>query len=344
MTDTGIATISHQDLAARISSVMSQHYMHVLSIGGVQQISPDEGPSLARRAKLVSDTFQENAIPEHPLRSFFSAALSEMTLHAAAIDMVLPSRAAVLHGRQLEEIATTARFVVSEVGRYNEFAWRWREFKAVHAIRNRLFNLKQPLDLKMQNWIDDNLPQLQTVKKQFTGDPSKDASLWRKYSNWLYPVYLGDIFEKTGAAQSYFFRQYEWSSHSVHLSPMGGYYEGFELSSGMSYVEFVVQGSIQSVDSMASIALGLVADRKRMRVLHTALVLLALHHMNETNPKALAEAASKSPQFRRAIGEIMRDPPNLDRLTAMLVGKEPEDPLVVQAGQLRPKDAPEEKA
>ncbi len=277
----------------------------------------------------IRNAIKRALIQGHPLYDILNGALDDLAHHAAAIVRIGDSPAILLHVRHIEEVVTVLAYLVKRTDLYSEFAWRWTNFKVAHGIRSRLLNLKQPLDPVMQTWIKSNIANLKKVSSKFTGDPQKDLPAWEKYQTWLTPYNLKDIFETAGNKDSYVSQMYDWNSQSVHFSPLGEYYPGFELSD-YTYLEVATELASYKLHSLLRILLPVSVSPDDLRDLHARLVLLDMYKMIDRQPERFGDLMTKRERFKVLLAEIARSPQVKSRLIAVTLGAPPVDPLVIK--------------
>ncbi len=285
--------------------------------------------SLVERLSEIAAAVRAELIDVHPLASIARGALEDLADHVAAIDTLGKSRAVLFHVRHVEEVCAVLEYLLSHPSRYNEFSWRWNNYKVVHGIRNRLLNLKTPLDPMMVQWINANLANLKVVNKKFTGDPSKDLLAWGKYANWLAPVTLADVFAGTNRKASYESQLYAWNSHDVHFSPVGGALLDRELHHQTAY-EFIVETCERELDSLCRILLPMVTRTDVLRDLHARLALLDIYRMVTERPAHYAQLIDRSDRFRQLTVECVQPDRVKDRVMHVLLGAAGKDPLVIE--------------
>lgn len=291
--------------------------------------------SLEIQGNEIANGVRRELIAEHPLHTITNGAFEDLIDHARAIDLLGKSRSCLMHVRHIEEVVTILEFIVGRSERYNEFAWRWDNFKTAHAIRNRILNLKKDVDPLMQAWIDKNLTNLKKVSSKFTGAATKDHDTWEKYASWLTPINLKDVFEGVRRKPSYSSQMYDWNSQAVHFSPLGGTYLDYELTH-QNYYEFAVETAERHLHSLLRVLLPLAANPARLRDLHARLVLLSLHRLVSDRPQQFNELTQTSEQFAQLLAELIRQPREKERIQLVLLGKPPEDPLVLNVTSVAP--------
>lgn len=279
--------------------------------------------SLGLQAEEVAAATRTILIAEHPLRDIALEALNDLVAHSVAIDRIGNTRAALVHVRHIEEVTAVLGYLVAKPEQYNEFAWRWSAFPIAHGIRNRILNLKEPLEPIMRVWIDANIANMKKVNKKFTGDPAKDASLWEKYSNWLSPVPVKDFFLHTGKLQTFVSELYDWHSQVVHFSPPGAHL----LSRG--YLELSFDTVSFNLHKVLGLLQPLTTDPDVIRRRQCRLVLLSIFRFVDQRPDQMEKLLQSSIRLPRLFAELLRTPQNQDELANVLVGIAPLDPLVV---------------
>jgi hypothetical protein len=288
--------------------------------------------TLKEKASAVSGEITGGLIDVHPLRQIVAHALNDIVEHSAAVDALGKTRAALLHVRHVEELFTVTKYLISQADRYNEFAWRWNNFKTIHAIRNRILNLKRELDPRMQEWLRGNLANLQAYfHKKFEEDPSKCMGQWEKASNWLYPISLNEVFEKTGRLGSYKSMAYDWNSHTVHFSPLSNVYIGYELEHH-DYGDFAIDSVKTCVHKLCSECLPLVAKQDALKDLYFRNLLTEAYGLLCEKPQYYMYLANKSPKYFEFTKAVLQKPHDYETVFRASAGVLPKDPLIIEAG------------
>jgi hypothetical protein len=297
---------------------------------GLTKLDLDESLRLGVLADQVRMVINRTMLPEHPLKDIVRAALNDVVEHAEAFELLAGREASVLHARQVEETTAILDFILQDPARYNEFNWRWENFRTIHAIRNRLFNLNKPLHPEMEEWIQQNQSQLQAYAK-FKSDPAKERDRWQKYSNWLYPISIREMFEKTNKTNAYLFETYDWASHSTHFSPQGEHFKEFVFDHG-SYFKTWHEFTAFQIHSLLRILLPVAIDQSTLRYWHGAYVLATFYKMFRNEPDRAARIIGKSERLQFMVNELVRPDFDFERLLLILLGKQPDDPLVIKLG------------
>lgn len=288
------------------------------------------GRPLKAKANEVALELVKRIIDIHPLRPIVVFALRDMEDHAEAVDLLGKSRTSLPHVRHVEELYTVTKFLVNHAERYNEFAWRWNNFKTLHAIRNRILNLKIELDSTMKAWLHDNIGNLKSYfHKKFDEDPSKCLGQWEKLSNWLYPISLSEIFEKAGREKSYKAQAYDWNSQSVHFSPLSDVYIEYELEH-LDYGGFAIWSVKTHLHKMCSECLPLVADQAGLKDYYFKQLLVEMYGLLCNKPDYFEYLATNRPSYAKFKEEIQVKPHRYDNLFALAVGTLPKDPLLLE--------------
>lgn len=295
---------------------------HNASIGLVKR-------PLQEKAEEVSEQLLKGILDVHPLQPIIRHALHDITDHATAIDVLGKTKTALLHVRHIEELFTVCKFLISIPERYNEFAWRWTNFKTLHWIRNRILNLKQPLDPNMKEWIKGNLEQMRTYfSKKFDEDESKCIPQWEKLSNWLQGIPLIEIFDKAGRLGSYKTAAYDWNSQSVHMSPLSNEYMGYELEH-QDYGDFAIDSAKTFIHKMCSECLPLVVKQDELRKYYCLQVLLEAYGLLCEKPNYYIYLANKQPRYAAFTNIVLKKPHDLNAIMTAAIGAQPKDPLLL---------------
>ncbi len=285
-------------------------------------------PLKAKAEEIVAEILS-SAIKPHPLYPILHYVLNDIIDHCAAIDAIGKNRAMLLHVRHIEELYTVSKYLLTTPERYEEFAWRWHNFQTLHAIRNRILNLKQPLDVFMDKWLNENLEIMKRLfSKNFELDPAKCMEQWEKLSNWLHKIPLNVIFEKAGHMTSYTSATYDWNSQAVHLSPMGDAYMGYELRH-QDYGDFVLDSANTYLHKMCHECSVIVANQDGLRKHYLRQVLLETYEMLCTRPAQYIELANKGHQYAALTELLLRKPFDFAAVMNVSLSSPPKDPLVL---------------
>jgi hypothetical protein len=281
------------------------------------------------KAEEVSSEIHKSAITIHPLYHILRYVLHDIADHCEAIDLIGKNRTTLLHVRHIEELYTVSKYLLATPDRYEEFAWRWDNFHTLHAIRNRILNLKQPLDQSMVEWLRVNL---ETMKRLFSSkfdcDPTICADQWEKLSNWLYKIPLNEIFEKAGRLASYTSTAYDWNSQAVHLSPLGGMYMGCELQH-QDYGDFALDSACTYLHKMCHECSVIVSDQEALRKYYLRQVLLETYEMLCNRPGHYMELANKGGQYAKLTELLLKKPFDFTAVMSVSLSSPPKDPLVL---------------
>ena len=284
---------------------------------------------LKAKADEVTTEIRRTAITIHPLYPILLYVLHDIADHCDAIDSVGKNRSALLHVRHIEELYTVSKYLLASNDRYEEFSWRWRNFHNLHAIRNRILNLRQPLDPKMVAWLDSNLETMQRIfSKKFDKDPAKCIDQWEKLSNWLHKIPLNEIFEKAGRLHSYISAAYDWNSQAVHLSPLGNTYMGYQLQH-QDYGDFALECASTYLHKMCHESLAIVADQAGLRKYYLRQVLLETYEMLCLRPDQYMDLANKSKQYAALTNLLLQKPFDFDAVMNTALSPAPKDHLVL---------------
>jgi uncharacterized protein (UPF0335 family) len=285
--------------------------------------------SLGEQALDVQKKVVGDILDVHLLKDIVKYALDDVSEHAEAIDKLGEGRAALLHVRHIEEIFTVVSFLVMHPDRYAEFQWRWKSFPVIHGIRNRLVNLKLPVVPPMQEWTNNNIANLNAyMHKKIGTDIEATKEHWEKVSNWLYPINLKDVFDKSGRKESYVSAEYDWNSQSVHFSPMAETYLGFELKH-QSYSEFAEQSAARYIHGFCRECLPLVARTEILREYHAKMVLLEMYKILHMRPQQYVELANRGAQTSALTNLLLQGPADIKEVIDVAIGVAPQDPLAI---------------
>lgn len=271
-------------------------------------------------------------LDEHPLRDIVLNALRDVETHANAVDTLFESKAFLPHVRHIDEVATAVQFVCLDPARYNEFNWRWKNFEAIHAIRNRLINLDLPLDAPHEAWLDANFETLKlyaTSTKKLVRDPTLCKDIWRKlFGNWMFSVFLKDMYAAVGRIDYYEMTEYDWNSQAVHFSPISDQF--FTMTTEHNtYVEAAKSSVLRSIHSFYREGSGMVADRERLRKRHAVDIASDLHSMLRNKPNWYMDLANKGGRFDEITSYVLSGGVDTAEVIQLLLGAEPPDPLAI---------------
>lgn len=280
----------------------------------------------------VMRQIMSDVISDHPLHNIVQFALSDIVSHCEAIDALMANKASLLHVRHIEEIFTVLKYIINSPGRYNEIFWRWNNFAVVDKIRNRILNVKTPIDNSMQKWIESNMFYLKTyIDKRFTEDCNQCVKSWDKYNNWLYPISLKVIFDDTGRNNSYSSSEYNWNSHVVHFSPLADEYINYELEY-FTYREFAVDSIIRYLNAFCRECLAVVVNREALRRFHAMNVCIDIYRLIDCKPKRYIAMANKGGRFALFTEFLLNGNHTLEAVIDVVLGEEPIDPLSILHG------------
>jgi hypothetical protein len=292
--------------------------------------------NLQQKAVAVKSAVVADIIDIHPMKLIIEFAMNDIIYHAKAVDLLQQEKSAQVHVRHIEEVSTCMEFLMQNPTRYNEFKWRWDNYKIVHGIRNRLINLNGQIDSSMQSWIDSNLINLQNfIDKKFVSDPNACIKQWEKYGNWLQSISLKDIFEATGRKSSYVSVEYDWNSHFVHFSPLTDLYINLQGDTFEDYSEFSIRSAERYINGLCKIFLGAVTNTQRLREFQAVNVFANTYANMKNNPEGTAKLIERRHNTYGAIFKYMMSN-NADKATAMklVIGDEPQDPLTVTSANV----------
>jgi hypothetical protein len=285
--------------------------------------------SLKDKAAEMREAVLSSAIKEHPLHPIITYILNDVVDHGEAIDLLGKCKASLLHVRHIEEVYTVAKFLLTEKARHEEFGWRWSNFGTLHAIRNRILNLKQPLDDLMVEFLKANINDMKAhFSKKFEVDETQCIPQWEKLSNWMMDITLKDVFEKAGRKQSYISASYDWNSQAVHLSPLGDQYLGYKLKH-MDSGDFALDTANTWVQKLCHECAPMVADQDRLRDYYFRQVMVETYGMLVARPSQYVDMAVKGGQYGALTEEILQKPFRMDRVRNVAIGAPPVDPYVL---------------
>lgn len=291
------------------------------------------GRPLKAKADEVSAEIRRAAITIHPLYRVLLYVLSDIADHCAAIDAVGKKRAALLHVRHIEELYTVSKFLLATPERYEEFAWRWENFHTLHAIRNRILNLKQPLDPQMTTWLEANIETMRKLfSTKFDADPTKCTAQWEKLSNWLHKIPLNEIFKKAGRLGSYTSMAYDWNSQAVHLSPLGNMYMGYQLDH-QDYGDVALGSACTHLHKMCHECSSIVTDQESLRKYHLRQVLLETYEMLCNRPAQYVDLANKLDRYKALTQLLLQKPFDFNAVMNASISPPPKDPLILDLPQ-----------
>lgn len=319
-----MAVITDKDVRAAYEKFMVEQW----------KLTSDEALRLAQRCLgektgEMRSFIESSAMKEHPLYPIIIYILNDIVDHAKAIDQLGVSKVSLLHVRHIEEVCAVGMFVLLEKEHHNEFGWRWNSFEKMHAIRNRILNLKQPLDVEMAAYLAENISQMKEyLHPRFDVDVEKCKSLWEKYSNWLMGINLKDVFEKIGRSQSYSSAAYEWNSQAVHLSPIAGDYLGYE-------VEHMEPGQI-AIESVETWTFGvyractqMVAEPDVLWDCYFKLVILDSYRLLVNIPKRYFKLCDRGGRYAHLTNALLQQPCDAEIVKNVAIGTPPINPYVL---------------
>lgn len=284
---------------------------------------------LKDKAAEVREQVLSSAITEHPLHPIIAYILNDVVDHGEAIDLLGKCKASLLHVRHIEEVYTVAKFLLVEKDRHQEFGWRWSNFGALHAIRNRILNLKQPLDEQMVAFLTTNINNMKTyLSKKFEVDETHCIPQWEKLTSWMMDIPLKEVFEKAGRKQSYISTAYDWNSQAVHLSPLGDRYLGYKLKY-MDAGDFALDTANTWVHKLCHECAPMVANQDELRDYYFQQVMVETYEMLVARPGHYMDMAAKGGKYTVLTKEILQKPFRVDRLRDVAIGAPPVDPYVL---------------
>lgn len=294
----------------------------------------DKAVAMARRplkdkAAEVREQVLGSAIKDHPLYAIVASILNDVVDHGEAIDRLGKCKAALLNVRHIEEVYTVAKYVLREKDRHQEFGWRWNSFGALHAIRNRILNLKQPVEGRMLDFLKANIDSMKLyLSKKFDLDESKCRDQWERLSNWMMGIPIKEVFEKAGRRDSYVSTAYDWNSQAVHLSPLGDHYLGYELKH-MDFGDFALDTANTWVHKLCHECAPLVEDQRKLRDYYFQQVMVDTYEMLVARQGHYMDMAAKGGQYSALTNEILQKPFNVDRIKVVALGEPPADPYML---------------
>jgi len=284
---------------------------------------------LKDRAAAVREQVLSSAIKDHPLHQIITYILNDVVDHGEAIDLLGKCKVSLLHVRHIEEVYTVAKYLFAEKDRHQEFGWRWNNFGTLHAIRNRILNLKQPLDGHMVAFLEANIDKMKAyLSKKFEIDETKCLPQWEKLSNWMMDILLKDVFEKAGRKQSYISAAYDWNSQAVHLSPLGDQYLGYKLKH-IDSGDFALDTAKTWIHKLCHECAPIVVDQGKLRDYYFQQVMVETYEMLVARPGQYMDMVVKGGQYSALTEEILRKPFNVDRVRDVAIGAPPADPYVL---------------
>jgi len=294
----------------------------------------DDALAMARRplkekAAEVRDQILGSAIKGHPLYAIVVAILNDVVDHSEAIDRLGKSKVALLNVRHIEEVYTVAKYLFLEKDRHQEFEWRWNNFAVLHAIRNRVLNLKLPVDVSMSDFLKANIDRMkQYLSRKFDLDESKCLDQWEKLSNWMMNISIKEVFEKAGRRASYVSAAYDWNSQAVHLSPLGDYYLGFNLEH-MDFGDFALEAANTWVLKLCHECACLVEDQSKLRDYYFKQVMIETYGMLVAKPARYMELSANGGRYAALTNGILQKPFDVVRIKQSAVGEPPADPYIL---------------
>lgn len=290
--------------------------------------------NLEQHAAEIENHIKNDAVDIHQLTPIILTALSSITKNAAAIDALGINQSSLLHVRHIEELATVIQYLVSKPNRYDEFSWRWRNFSIANGIRSILLrNPNIPIESTLQDWINKEIGNLKKyISSKITTDCSNQKSLeaWKKYSNWLYPTTLKDIFEETSRDESYFSGVYDWNSHSVHFSPIADEFISLKLKH-YTYDEFSTLCTLNSINVLYKECSVIVAHPERIRKAQTLNTFIDTYKQLRSKPEWFLEMIRDSYTYSRIAEYILNSDNTLESAIKLIAGKQKPDPLSIKS-------------
>lgn len=285
--------------------------------------------TLKEKASGVRSLVLGIAIKDHPLYPIIKYILNDVVDHAEAIDQLETKKVALLHVRHIEEVTAIAKFLLVEKDRHQEFGWRWNNFEALHRIRNRILNLRQPLDEQMTNFVVKNIEFMkQYFSSKFDVDEKKCLEQWGKLSNWMMKIQLKDVFDKAGHKQSYISAAYDWNSQAVHLSPIGGQYLGFDVAH-MEKGEIAIESAETWIHNICKQCSGIVTEPEKLWDFYFRIVMADTYRLLVRRPERFMKLAAMEGQYAGLARALLEKPFNIDKIKEAALGERPTDPYVL---------------
>lgn len=291
--------------------------------------------SLTQRAAELERFFKVNSISVHPLTGIVLAALSSIKEHVAAADTLGDSKTALPHVRHVQELATVVEWIVSLEGRYAEFNWRWTNYTHIHGIRNKILNLKEPLDRQMQDWINSEIGNIDKYvnvhvdkKLKLTSDCLASQKGWVKYGNWLHPFSLNLIFEGVNRKQTYTSAEYDWNSHAVHFSPLIDEFMGYDLKD-FTYHQFSQMSIRYSLNIFLKKCWCILKSQDAARQMFTEETFLDAYKFSLSKPEWFSRMAQEDSAHKKLTKFCLSKTGSLNAAILLVAGPKPTDPLAI---------------
>lgn len=317
-----------------ISSAYEETIIRVFSLDKAE-IQKGINKNLTERAIELEIFFKANSIKVHPLSEIILGAISSIKDHVAAADALGGGKAALLHVRHIQELATVAEWIVSLEGRYEEFKWRWKNYTHIHAIRNRMLNLKEPIEGQMQNWINSEIKNIDKyvnvhVDKKFrlTSDSVASQKAWIRYSNWLHPFGLNIIFEGVDKKQTYTSAEYDWNSHAVHFSPLANDFIGYDLKD-FTYHQFSQMSIRYSLNIFLKKCWCILKSQDAAREIFTKETFLDAYKFSLSKPEWFSRMAQEDSAHKKITAFCLNKKGSLADAILLVAGPKPVDPLAI---------------
>lgn len=285
--------------------------------------------TLEQHAAEVEKNIKQDAINVHQMTPIILAALSNIRKNAAAIDLLSENETSLLHVRHIEELSTVIHYLISHPEKYTEYNWRWTHFPIAHGVRNKLINLGGAIDPIMQQWVDREINNLQNyVSKKITNDFEKSKAVWEKYSNWLYPTNLKDIFEEAGRGDSYKAAEYDWNSHAVHFSPLSDEFINYQLKH-YTYSEFSAICTLRALDVFYRKCWVIVSRPDRIRQALTLSTFIEAYKLLLEKQDWFMEIIQRGGAHAKITEYALNQDYSLESAITLIVGQEQPDPLAI---------------
>lgn len=285
--------------------------------------------TLEQHAAEVEQNIRQDAISVHQMTPIILAAMSDIRKNAAAIDLLSGNETSLLHVRHIEELSTVVQYLISHPEKYDEYSWRWAHFPVAHGVRNKLINLGGAIDPIMQDWINREIANLQKyISKKITSDCEKSKAAWEKYSNWLYPTNLKDIFEETNRGASYKAAEYDWNSHTVHFSPLGDEFINYKLKHH-TYGEFSAICTLRALNVFYKKCWVIVSHPERIHRAHTLSTFIEAYKLLLEKQEWFMEIIQRGGAHAKITEYALNSDCSLESAITLIVGQEQPDPLAI---------------
>ncbi|HOY22522.1 MAG TPA: hypothetical protein PK002_05175 [Cellvibrio sp.] len=309
----------------------------IIRIFNIEKVKIQEriNNSLTQYAVELERFFKINSIDLHPLTEIILEAISSIKEHVAVVDTLGESKMALLHVRHIQELATVVEWVVSLDDRYEEFKWRWKNFTHIHTIRNKILNLKEPIERHMQDWIDSEMVNIDRYvnihvdkKLKLTADCVASQKAWVKYGNWLYPFGLNLIFDGVSKKQTYTSTEYDWNSHAVHFSPLANDFIEYDLKD-FTYHEFSQMSIRFSLNIFLKKCWCILKSQDAAREMFTQENFLEAYKFSRSKPEWFSRMVQEDSAHKKITAFCLNKTGSLDDAILLVAGPKPIDPLAI---------------